>query len=137
MRLLIFFCALVCATSAQADVWVCSHVVQIGADIPKLGLSAKHLPEVYRFDVSPSEVTTDIGSFKDLHFRIVRDDDRGLVATETTEIVEQDQSVFGPIIFTVAIDKVSGEFAIAMFTATAEVKDGLGEKIAHGRCAKS
>ena len=103
--------------------------------LSNLGIPEKNLPEVYRFEVSPSEVTTDFGQLKNLHLHIVRNDDRGMVATGSQEFSDDNQSL--QIIFTVGINKISGEFGLAFFAPTAEVQDWLGEKVTHGRCVKS
>ncbi|MGB6438930.1 MAG: hypothetical protein WBE89_06325 [Methyloceanibacter sp.] len=62
-----------CITSAEAaEAWTCSYVEDIGDE---------HLTQLIRFDVSPPEVTADLGDYGKLHFRIVQNDDTGLVAT--------------------------------------------------------
>jgi hypothetical protein len=72
--LLIGLILLASAPSGEAaETWTCAHVSGDSSDL-------------YRFEVSPPDVTSHIGSLTDLHFRIIRNDEAGLVATARSQM---------------------------------------------------
>lgn len=93
---------------------------------------------LYRFTISPPEV---ISTWGGLHFNILRNDDTGLVAVGWSTPDEQNHPLpllprneLGIRVF--AINKVTGEFAFALFQAVESSTDGQGE-VGHGKCLKN
>ncbi len=134
--LLVGIALLACATSAEAaEAWTCSHAELI---LDPRDLSRPtHQPQLFRFTVSPPEVIGDIGAMTGLHFRIVQNDDRALVATwvlsENTEDQKGDPTVGAG---TVAINKATGEFGLAFVGALAQ-QEPYPELPMHGNVSKT
>jgi hypothetical protein len=124
-----------CATSAEAaEAWTCSWVNKLPNRHIKEWGHFTTVTELIRFDVSPPEVTTDVGELKDVHFRIVQNDDTGLVAAGSRSETKEGQNGSLVVALTVAINKVTGEFAFAFLPAIDE--DSRNDSV-HGRCLKN
>lgn len=115
--LLLGLTLLSCATSAEAgEVWTCTDPEAVN--------------EPMLFEISPPDVIMApvVPQGDPMRFHIVRNDDKALVATG-------DDAEDALTVWTVAINKVSGEFGLALFPAMA-TRPMFGESITNGKCVK-
>jgi hypothetical protein len=122
--LLIGLILLASAPSGEAaETWTCAHVSGDSSDL-------------YRFEVSPPDVTSHIGSLTDLHFRIIRNDEAGLVATGSQSDVQSGET---PILlgWTVVINKSTGGFVFGLLSPTENQSQAITPETLHGKCLKN
>jgi len=135
MKLLIVgLMSLACATSADAaESWTC----------PRHGIAIESMK---RFTVSAPDTLdeTDIlprlGATPPDHYRIVQNDSYQLVATRLTYMMTSEGVASGQklAVVTVAINKMTGEYAFADFNVSESDAraEGTVDSIEHGQCFK-
>jgi hypothetical protein len=133
--LLMGFALLACATSAHAaETWTC----------PRHGIAIESMK---RFTVSAPDTLdeTDIlprlGATAPDHYRIVQNDGYQLVATRLTYMMTSEGVASGVqklAIVTVAINKMTGEYAFADFNVSERDAraEGTVDGVEHGQCFK-
>jgi hypothetical protein len=130
--LIVGLISLACATSVEAaEVWTCSYATQ-------------GEPGFYRFELSPPDLIETVPpffiSFNREHYRILLDNDYGLVATlsiSEIEVADQKATVGA---WTLVIDKETGEFLLSgaiAGTISGEVPPEWNHQPVHGKCLKN
>jgi hypothetical protein len=98
--------------AAATEVWTCTYAYQTRAVVP-----TQTPPQLVRFEVSPPDL---IDSANREHYRILQNNDYGLVATKSWSEVQN--GLKSPVVGarTVVIDKGTGEFWWAMTSVNAQ-----------------
>jgi hypothetical protein len=111
--------------AAAIEVWTCTYTYQSRAVVP-----TQTPRELVRFQVSPPDL---IDSAKSEHYRILQNNDYGMVATKSWSEVQN--GLKGPVVGarTVVIDEGTGEFWRAMTSVSAQA--AMVEQI-NGTCLK-
>jgi hypothetical protein len=120
---------LACATSAQAaEKWTCSHSAIID---PMSGVvPAPDKPEISRFELTSPDLIYDEHQRR---YHIVLNDDDALVAAAAVSQIREGEKKRAVGAWTFAIDKLTGELALAVIWAAPEPFAG---QAVHGTCLK-
>jgi hypothetical protein len=123
-RLLIMLAFLSCATCAEAaEAWTCTYTVPIGS-------GTVSDPVLTRFEVSPPDL---IEAKHHHHYRILQNNDFGLVAASSISEIEEAQKDPTVGAFTVVINKRTGEFWLS---TTIAGQAAVVNQPVHGKCLK-
>jgi hypothetical protein len=109
----------ICATSASAEGWTCTYLFSSGVQ-----------PTLIQFELSPPDL---INTKLHEHYRILQNNDYGLVAVSSIAEIEQGKQQPTVGAATVVIDKGTGEFWLA--TAIAGQPSDVNQPV-HGTCLK-
>jgi len=119
---------LACATSAQAaEKWTCSHSAIID---PMSSVPTLDKPEISRFELLPPDLIYDEHQRR---YLIVQNDDYAFVAAAPVSQIGKGETKRTVGAWTFAIDKVTGELALAVIWAS--VGPFTGQAV-HGTCLK-
>jgi hypothetical protein len=120
---------LACATPAQAaEKWTCSHSAII--DPMSVVVSAPDKPEISRFELTSPDLIYDEHQRR---YHIVLNDDDALVAAAAVSQIREGEKKRSVGAWTFAIDKLTGELALAVIWAAPEPFAG---QAVHGTCLK-
>jgi hypothetical protein len=119
---------LACATSAQAaEKWTCSHSAMID---PTSSVPTLDKPEISRFELTSPDLIYDEHQRR---YHIVQNDDDALVAAAAVSQIREGEKKRTVGAWTFAIDKLTGELALAVIWAAPEPFSG---QAVHGTCLK-
>jgi hypothetical protein len=111
-----------CATSAQAEAWTCTYILDGSTE-----------PILHRFQLSPPDL---IETTYNEHYRVLRNNDYGLVATEAISRIEEGQQRATVGAHTVVINKETGEFWWHMLITGQGADYNALNKPIKGKCIK-